>query len=199
MDGCARTIEWLRTRIPVPVIRQICEADYGRDVEAHFAGVMSLLAGGWTNGVPPWCPREVLELERWSECDHLRRMFACALLVACMGYERKDRFFLESGIETLWRLGDSAIALGGDAPGLALEMLEWFLTRDSGPRVHPYACFCVARLRRHLGIGDTREMKAWLDSEEAEARGRLGTGGRWLAGLSEHANTREYRHHWVWE
>jgi hypothetical protein len=147
--------------VPVRVIRQICEADYGRDVDAHFAGVRALIGGAWVNGAPPWCPREVLELERWGEDDHLRRLFACALLAACLGYEEKDSFFLEGGIETLWRLADSAIVLGGVAPRLAL--------------------------------------KSWLDEEEARAREELGATGLWLAGLSEHGNGREYRHHWVWE
>ena len=199
MDGCARTIEWLRAVVPAPVIRQICELDYGRDVEAHYAGVRGLLDGGWVNGAPPWYPREVLELERWGEGDHLRRLFACALLTACMGYEENDSFFLEGGIETLWRLADSAIALGGVAPELALEMLEWFLTRSERPRVRPFACFCVARLRRHLGVASAAELKSWLDAEEARAREELDATGLWLACLSEHAKAREYRHHWVWE
>ncbi len=204
MDGCARTIEWLRDRVTVSGIRQICQGDYGRDVEEHFSGIMDILGrGAWVNGAPPWCPREVLELERWMEPrspeEHLSRFFACALLTACMGYERKDGFFLEGGIETLWRLADSAIALGGQAPELALEMLSWFAAEERGPMVDPFARFCVARLKRHLRVEEPVRLKAWVDEAEAKARAELGATGRWLSGISEHAKGRERRHHWVWE
>jgi hypothetical protein len=82
-------------------------------------------------------PREVLELERWAEVGeahrHLRRIFVYTLLVACVGFEQADGFFVEGGIGTLIRLTESAIVLGMEGPELALECLGWLLERRTAP------------------------------------------------------------------
>jgi len=128
-------------------------------------------------------------------------MFVCALLVACMGYEHTDDTdFVEAGIRSLIRLTESAIALGEEASQLALEMLTWFADQKKLPDVYPFACFCVVRLRMHLGQGDAAELRAWVEEKEAKAATALGPGylwgDQWLARLSVYAETDCAK--WAW-
>ena len=204
MDGCARTIEWLRERVPVEMIRDISLADDGEGAEEHFAGILDLLERQtWVNGDPGWCPREVLELDHYTaerrENGHLRRMFVCTLLVAYMGYERKEDFFIESNVSALIRLTGSAMVLGGEAPALALEVLQWFAEQHKRPQVYPFACFCIALLRTHLGDGDAAALRAWVEEEERRAAtsAKLNCDD-WLVRLNGYASIGLDRAKWAW-
>ncbi len=204
MDGCARTIEWLRERVPVEMIREISLADYGEEAEDHFAGIMDLLERQtWVNGAPQWCPREVLVLDQYTaetrENGHLRRIFLCTLLVACMGYEREEEFFIESNVSALIRLTGSAMVLGGEAPALALEVLTWFAEQHKRPQVYPFTCFCIALLRTHLGDGDAAALRAWVEEEERRAATSMKLqGDDWLVRLNGYTLNDPLRAKWAW-
>src|SRR5580700_338580 len=87
-------LDWVRTKVTLPLLEEISANDYGEETADHLAGIQAQLAPNPTLGLLPWCPREVLQLERWNEPDsgspdrppsdergHLKRLLACVILL----------------------------------------------------------------------------------------------------------------------
>lgn len=112
--------------------------------------------------------------------------------------EERD-FFVECNVSALIRLTDSAIVLGGEAPALALEVLTWFAVQHKRPQVYPFTCFCIARLRTHLGDGDAAALRAWVDEEERRAATSAKLNCEdWLVRLNDYASIGLDRAKWTW-
>ena len=97
-------LEWLNTKISQPMLEEISLNDYGEDGLDHLAGIRAQLGPNPPLGSLPWCPRVVLELERWTEPDeaqgnrrpsgkrgHRKRLLACVILLRNAAYiSRRD-------------------------------------------------------------------------------------------------------------
>jgi len=124
------------------MIEGIARNDYGEGVEEHFAGIQEQLSSNPPLGLLAWNPREILELERSSEPDerhrdcpptgaygHTKRLLACAILLRNVGRVRvtsrlsDEAFFVETSASTAIQLVRSALAIGGEAPELAAQLL----------------------------------------------------------------------------
>ncbi len=143
-------------QVDASMLREIAEADYGMDADAHLKALSAIKTGN----VPAqmkWEPKEVLELIRWSEPEdptwkpgsvgergHWMRLFSCAVLIRAAAEPENDGYF--TGEEsTIIQLVDSAMKLGADTSLAALKFLCWrmqFRTLDEWDR--PY--FAVAIL-----------------------------------------------------
>ena len=173
-------LEWLRIRVSPLMLEEISKNDRGDEAAEHLAAIKTQLGGKPTLGELPWCPLEVLELERWarpeSEHGHIKRLFACTILLRNAAYvpDASQVDFLEGSGSSLLRLTCSAIAL--DPPGpvpprrqsvrarrrdsreetplLAVRFLLWFLEKQTHSEFRPFASFCVLLLAVHIGLGE---------------------------------------------
>lgn len=136
-------LSWLKPLLSRRDLEEIAANDYGEEVAEHLAGIESLLSEDPVSGLLPWCPHELLELERWQEPDrhnnhpssgprgHLKRLLACTLLLISASSTKptsergEEEFFLDSSASTLIQLTRSAIGLGGEWPSRALNFLLW--------------------------------------------------------------------------
>lgn len=161
--ACGPLLELVNANVDESMLREIAEADYGMDAEAHLAGLRTLVRGA----VPaplPWEPKEVLELIRWSEPEdpnwrpgssgergHWMRLFACTHLVRCMAEPENDG--LDAGEEsTIIQLMESAVLLGEETAIAALRLLAWRLTTGS-PDSWRSPCWPLAVLILGLELG----------------------------------------------
>src|ERR1700679_3868146 len=136
------------------MLEEISANDWGEDTSVHLAGILAQLAPHPPLGLPPWHPREVLELERWSEPDeesphgppsgdrgHLKRLLACEILLRNGAYVNgpydlsEEDFFLQTSAATLLQLTASALALG--IPDVALGFVLWLFEAQPHPGVRP--------------------------------------------------------------
>jgi hypothetical protein len=173
-------LEWLRVRVTRLMLEEISRNDYEDQSAEHLAAIFAQLGAKPPLGMLPWCPLEVLELERWTtpdcEREHIKRLFACTILVRNAGYipDGSGTDFTAQSATTLLRLADSAIALDHrlrvtprrqrghvrrrerreDVSLLALRFLLWVLDRQPDPEFRPFASFCVLLLAVHIGLGD---------------------------------------------
>ncbi len=118
------------------MLREIAEADYGMDSDAHLQGLLAIKAGQMY--VPmKWKPKEVLELTRWTEPedpssesgspatrDHWMRLLSCAILIRAAAEPENDGYFNGEG-STIIQLVDSAIKLGEETTVATLQFLRW--------------------------------------------------------------------------
>jgi len=225
-------LEWLRIRVSPLMLEEISKNDRGDQCAEHLAAIKTQL--GATKpplGELPWCPLEVLELERWampeSEHDHIRRLFACMILLRNAAYvaDASKVDFVEGSASTLLRLACSAIALDPprpvpprrqsvrarrryrreEAPLLALQFLLWFLEKQTHSEFRPFVSFCVLLLAVHIGLGeptgeDLLELCRWVQVEEAWRREVLGDrvkSERWLTGLDWLEDHKGQREMWI--
>lgn len=174
-------LEWLRLRVSSLMLEEMSKNDRGDDSAEHLAAIKTQLGAIKPPlGELPWCPLEVLELERWakpeSEHGHIKRLLACTILLRNAAYvaDASKVDFLEGSASTLLRLACSAIALDPprpapprrqrararrrdrpeEAPLLALRFLLWFLEKQAHPEFRPFAAFCVLLLAVHVGLGE---------------------------------------------
>lgn len=128
----ARTLGWphdpqalfdlVRNAVPRTTIDDIARNDYGMDYADHLAVLDEIVTTGAVRHPLPWCPLEVLQLERWNEgdeIDHLARAFACTLLCIDDAGPLRWQDGNESTIATLLH---SAIALGTEAVDAAIGL-----------------------------------------------------------------------------
>ena len=201
-------LEWLRIRVSALMLEEISENDRGDEAAKHLAALKTQLGGTKPPlGDLPWCPLEVLELERWakpeSEQGHIKRLFACTILLRNAAYvpdpSRVD--FVEASASSLLRLTCSAIALDPprplpprrqsirarrrdrreETPLLALRFLLWFLEKQTHSEFRPFASFCVLLLAVHIGLGEpTGEdlLEVCRWVQNEEARRRAALGDR---------------------
>jgi hypothetical protein len=208
-------LEWLKTKVSRLMIEEISANDWGEDTGAHLAGILAQLAPHPPLGLPPWHPREVLELERWSEPDqespygppsgergHLKRLLACEILPGNGAYVSgsydlsEEDFFLQTSAATLLQLTGSALALG--IPDVALGFVLWLFEKQFHPGVRPFTAFCALALASFIGFGEASEQEIievcdWVDAEEARCRNSLGSdvdSERWLTGVNSYEGDR---------
>ena len=87
-------LEWIQAKVSRPMLEEISLNDYGEESADHLAGIQAQLTAHPPLGMLPWCPREVLELERWNDPDHpymdkppsgarghIKRLLACTILL----------------------------------------------------------------------------------------------------------------------
>jgi len=132
------------------MLREIADADYGMDSEAHYAAIQGLIKSRDFSARMKWEPSEVLELIRWSEpedstwkpgstgtCGHWMRLFACVMLLRA-GAEAENRDRLSGEDSTVIQLVASSMKLGVEATGAALGFLHWRLQQEQGGWLTPY-------------------------------------------------------------
>ncbi len=146
------------------MLREIAEADYGRDAEAHLKALCEIKS---EKNLSPmaWEPQEVLELTRWSEPDdptwepgsvgirgHWMRLFSCAVLIRAAGEPQNDDYITSGEDSTIIQFVASALTLGHDVSLKALRFLCWrmrYRLLDDWDR--PY--FAVATLLLCVALG----------------------------------------------
>jgi len=194
------------------ILREISEADYGRDADAHLPYLRRLRDQG---ELPPaqWHPREVLELIRWSEPEdpewkpgstgrrgHIMRAFSSTALLR-MGSEPSNRNYFEGENQTLAQLLVSVDVLGAPLPLSTRRFLAWRLplfTEHDEER--PF--FILALLLLALNVqpcaseSDLQNLLDWLQDDERRVREWAvlpKESASWLLGIT-HFNLR----HEVW-
>jgi len=207
------------------MIEEIAKNDYGQETIEHFAGVeRQLKADDPPLGLLAWNPREVLELERWSEPEtpyrneppsgqhgHIKRLLACTILLRNAAYIdgskhlSEEEFFLETSATTLIQLTRSAIVIGGEAPYLVTRFLLWVYGRQAHPAFRPFAAFSFLLLTAHIGLDrlpslDLSDVCAWVVAVEAQCREMLGSRVKsecWLIGLNRQEDCKRHRNRWA--
>jgi hypothetical protein len=193
----------LSRRIDDGMLREIAEADYGLDADAHEAALRRIR----DQGEIPF-PMEVLQLTRWWEPDdpdydcgskgergHRVRAFAAAALLRA-GAEPANADFISGENETLAQLLASAAVLGPDVEEAALRFLAWRSIHFSD-REHERPFFALALLLTAGAVGWFRrgdgffldQLIDWVHAEERQARDHTGGllpnhGGPWVLGLT---------------
>ena len=131
------------------MLREIARNDYDEEVEQHRSGIIAQMGSNPPLGLLHWNPREVLELERWSEPDpcysreHRKRMLACAILLRNVAYVRnvprgsEEEYFIETSAVTVLQLVLSALAIGDGCPRLAAGFLAWLYGSSYHPAFSP--------------------------------------------------------------
>jgi hypothetical protein len=216
-------LDWLKTGISRLMLEEIAGNDYGEEIPEHLAAIRQQLEPSPPLGLLPWNPREVLELEKWSEpdrssCDapptgrhgHLKRLLACTILLRNGGYiERpihssEEEFFLDSSATSIIQLTRSAIALDSDAPRMALAFLLWLYDKATWPSLSPFIAFGALLLAAFCGLNscpeaEVAEVTVWVERNEAECRENLAwevSSHRWLVGLNSYEDRTGHRERW---
>jgi hypothetical protein len=162
------------------MLREIAEADYGMDADAHLKALSAIKTGN----VPApmeWEPKEVLELVRWSEPEdptwkpgsvgargHWMRLFSCAVLVRAAAEPENDGYFTGED-STIIQLVDSAIKLGAHTSLAALKFLCWrmqYRTLDEWDR--PYFAIAILLLSVSLGKCDPQTAQFLISSASSD-------------------------------
>ena len=154
------------------MLEEIAANDRGEDTAKNLAGIQAQLSPRPPLGLLPWWPREVLELERWSEPDrrhdgqppsgergHLKRLLACTVLLRNAAYvtsrpdpfDFDEEFFLETSAASVVRLTGRALALR--IPGGALGFLLWLFESQPYPGFQPFVAFCIVALAAAMDFG----------------------------------------------
>ena len=161
-------LSWVSNRVTPAMLEEIAQNDRGEEAAEHLAGIRAQLRARAPLGVLPWNPREVLELERWSEPEkaysdrppeglhgHWKRLLACTILLRNVGHVDATRtaldedFFVEASAVTVIQLVRSARVIGGEAPALATRFLLWLYQAQAYAVFRPYAALGVVLLTVH--------------------------------------------------
>jgi hypothetical protein len=195
------------------ILREISEADYGQDADAHLPYLRRLRDQG---ELPPaqWHPREVLELIRWSEPEdpdwkpgstgrrgHIMRAFASTALLR-MGSEPSNRNYFEGENQTLAQLLVSVDVLGAPLPLSTRRFLAWRLplfTEHDEERPFFILALLLLALDVHPRAPESylQDLLDWLKEDERRVREWAvlpKDSGSWLLGLT-HFDLR----HRVWK
>lgn len=197
-----------QTKVSREMIHEIAKNDRERDISTYELGISRQLAPKPELGLSIWIKiGEVLSLEQVSEPDrayensppegikgHLKRLFACTILLRNAGYVSIDEnpdgdFFLEISAGSVIQLVRSALAIGDRAPRRAIGFLLWFHDKQSDPLVRPYAAFGVLVLEAQENPASAAilETCSWVEEEEIFARRQLGRdvySDHWLLGIN---------------
>jgi hypothetical protein len=177
-------LDHFRGLVDAALLKELSEADYGEDAEAHLAALEAICRDGDVPEVMHFEPLEVLQLTRWSEPEkyhsgeqelrraHIARGFACtALLLAAA----RPEYYGDDEDPTVIQLIDSATVLGQPNPELTARFFTWLLGNcPAEDLAHPfYACgLLILTLLHRTGITEPQaaELCEWVIAEEAEAR-----------------------------
>ncbi|MCC2672614.1 MAG: hypothetical protein K0Q72_5086 [Armatimonadetes bacterium] len=193
-------LDLLRARVDDVILRTIAEADYGYQVPQNLAALRAIQDTGKVPRPLEWEPREVLQLTHWEEPGpndrhaHLRRAFACAILLRAGG-DAESQPHLRGENSTVAVLVDSAQVLGPDVQRAAASAIAWgFHHAPSGDGERPF--FALALLLLAVFIGPAVypgqrviRLVEWVIAEEAEERSCQGEAlgpddSAWLRGLT---------------
>ncbi len=172
------------------MIAEISRNDYDEEAEDHFAAIVAEMNGLGARGIPPWNPREVLELERWREPDqayenvpptgergHLKRLLACAILLRDAAYVDvaqygEEEFFVETSADSVLQLARSCLALGQEPAAAAIGFLQWLFDLQKHPAFRPYVAFSLlaAAITANAIDADVIELYDWVIGVEAAGR-----------------------------
>ena len=162
------------------MLREIAEADYGLDADAHLRALNALKTGNLP--VPmPWEPREVLELVRWSEPEdptwrpgsagvrgHWMRLFSCAILLRAANEPENSGYFLGED-STIIQLVDSAMKLGQESSHAALLFLLWCNQyREPNDGDTSYFAEAILCLAVSLGQCDAEMGHSWIAAAKCD-------------------------------
>jgi hypothetical protein len=213
-------LEHLKARVSRLMLEEISQNDYCEEAADHLAGIERQMNGSAEPALLNWCPREVLELERWQEpstagegkiesfeCEHLKRLLACTILLRSAGYQSLPArlsagdFFLETSAASLVQLTRSVVALESSFERPALAFVLWLYERQSYPRLQPFAAFCALLLMAAMPErreADVAKIYNWVDAVEAVCRADIGLGisDHWLLGLNGYEDDRKPRKRW---
>lgn len=215
-------LDWLLARVSRLMVEEIAANDRGEQVEEHLAGIQEQLGSNPPLGLLAWNPREVLELERWGEPDqrytnrpptgaygHTKRLLACAILLRNVGRVRvasrhsDEEIFVDTSASTVIQLVRSALAIGGEVPDLAAQLLRWVCEAQDHPSFRPFAALgflLLAAAGNRLADGSRAALCAWVLAVEAQCRQLTGwkvTSDRWLIGLNCYEDARGRREKWA--
>ena len=213
-------LEHLKAKVSRLMLEEISQNDYGEEAADHMAGIELQLDGSAEPTPLRWCPREVLELERWEEpADsgegdaerfqraHLKRLLACTILLRGASYpalvaQLADAdFFLETSAASLVQLTRSVFALESGFETSTLAFLLWLYQRQPYPHLQPFVAFCAllfaAALPERRDV-DLAAIYEWVEAVEARCRLELGrdVSGNWLSGLNSYEDDTEQRKRW---
>ena len=216
-------LDWLRPGVSRLMLEEIAANDAGEEVADHLAAIQKQLSDAPQIGPLPWCPREVLELERNDrEPDiefkddlvarhhrHWKRLLACTLLLQSAATTQvvdrfgPEDFFLDTSAMTLIRLTRSVISIGEDGPRHALGFMLWLYQELTYPPLIPFAAFCGLLLWLECGAeidcDGVAELSQWVIDEERQYRQMHASkveSERWLVGLSAYEDRLGYRGAW---
>lgn len=204
------------------MLEEIAANDRGDHATKHFAAIQAQLRPNPPLGLLSWCPREVLELERWRDPDrsygekppsgergHIKRLLACLILLRNGAYVKgafglsEEDFFLQTSAASLIRLTGSALVL--KAPKLALGFMLWLFELHRHSALRPFTAFCAFTLAASIGFGEMSEPNIiqicnWVDAIERRSRKTLGDEvdtERWLIGLNSYERSPTDRDLWL--
>jgi hypothetical protein len=169
------------------MLRQISEADYGMDAEAHLAALRPIRDDHRVPAPMGWEPKEVLELMRWSkpgrddwtpgspgDRGHAIRAFCCAALLRAAA-EPANADWFEGENQTLVPAIESALHLGLGLPEAAARFLTWrFPSLPGHDENRPFFAFGLIALMlllrpRALSASEIDEMVDFVERAEIEA------------------------------
>ncbi|QNQ08352.1 hypothetical protein [Sphingomonas alpina] len=204
-------LEQLGRLIDESMLREIAEADYGADAEAHHAALRRMRDTGFVPQSNEWEPREVLELIRWSRPDqpewkpggygergHWMRAFCCASLLRMAGED--DMGAHHSFNETVAGLVASLDALDAGLWAEAGAFFGWFMDQLAGagdqgeaPFVGMAVLHCALRIESIPDPAIIALCQWIIEREEAEAQEPYapGDGHGWLHRISFHDQHRD--------
>jgi len=177
-----RLLNLSRAQIDDGMLREIADADYGIDGDAHFAALLPIRDQGTIPVPMGWHPGEVLRLMRWSNPEdpnhqpggrgprgHQMRAFSCAVLL---------RSAFENGEEaeeaTLAQCLASAKTLGDEMSNAAARFIVWCLPFVSSRDRWLFALgllLLATRLRAgRISDHALSDISAWVLAEESESR-----------------------------
>jgi hypothetical protein len=213
-------LELIKANLSRLMLEEMAANDYGEEASEHLVAIQRQLGPNPPLGLLPWNPREVLELERWSEPDHneegsppsgrhghWKRLLASTILLRNGAYIEapqhlsEESYFLDTSASTIVQLTRSAIALGSNTPSTALTFLLWLYEKPAYPGLIPFVAFGALLLATASGLhnsGDKEilEVCAWVNSEETSCRKAFAAddeSGRWLIGLNSYEESRPGR------
>jgi hypothetical protein len=198
-------LDLIRKQTDNSMLREIAEADYGMDADAHLLELYRIRDTGQISAPIKWEPKEVLELIRWSEPDapntkqentgtrgHIMRAFACAALLRAAADPANTGYF-DSENSTIAQLLASALVLGRDLQEAAASFLAWRIEQLNVDQERPFFALALLILATLLGQPKFSEeelghLADWTIAEEAferqEAYFLPEDGEQWLLGLT---------------
>jgi hypothetical protein len=195
--SCRPLLDLLGRKMTPGDVAAIAAADYGQECDDHAEAIAVIARTGRIPVPMDWVPREVLTLTSYSEpadyiererpAAHLRRAFACALVLIA---DANDGLGWSGENSTMAPLVESAQALGSDVGEAAAEFAAWLAPRVKEPRELPFIglAFVALAMPDPSRWPDTLILEAchWVMTKEDEAaapwRSTLGLGSdqSWL-------------------